>query len=85
MKNCEEKSFLGLVRGINDVADRAKTKKLTVDDIQGGTFTITNPGSFGGLFATPIISQPQVAILGIGSIQKRAVVINDAIAPDNAA
>ncbi len=80
VKACEEKSFLGLVRGINDVAERAKIKKLTVDDIQGGTFTITNPGSFGGLFATPVINQPQVAILGIGSIQKRAVVINDAIA-----
>jgi 2-oxoglutarate dehydrogenase E2 component (dihydrolipoamide succinyltransferase) len=80
VKNCEEKSFLGIVRGINDVAERAKTKKLTIDDIQGGTFTVTNPGSFGGLFATPIINQPQVAILGIGTIEKRAVVINDAIA-----
>jgi pyruvate dehydrogenase E2 component (dihydrolipoamide acetyltransferase) len=80
VKNCEEKSFLGIVRGINDVAERAKTKKLTIDDIQGGTFTVTNPGSYGGLFATPIINQPQVAILGIGTIEKRAVVINDAIA-----
>jgi 2-oxoglutarate dehydrogenase E2 component (dihydrolipoamide succinyltransferase) len=80
VKACEEKSFLGLVRGINDVAERAKTKKLTVDDITGGTFTVTNPGSYGGLFATPIISQPQVAILGIGSIQKRPVVIHDGIA-----
>ena len=80
VRNCEEKSFLGVVRGVNDVAERAKTKKLTLNDIQGGTFTITNPGSFGGLMATPIINQPQVAILGIGSIQKRAVVINDAIA-----
>ena len=80
VRNCEEKSFLGVVRGINDVADRAKTKKLTLNDIQGGTFTITNPGSYGGLMATPIINQPQVAILGIGSIQKRPVVINDAIA-----
>jgi 2-oxoglutarate dehydrogenase E2 component (dihydrolipoamide succinyltransferase) len=80
VKACEEKSFLGIVRGINDVAERAKTKKLTLDDIQGGTFTITNPGSFGGLFATPVINQPQVAILGIGSIEKRPVVVNDAIA-----
>ncbi len=80
VRNCEEKSFLGVVRGVNDVAERAKTKKLTLNDIQGGTFTITNPGSYGGLMATPIINQPQVAILGIGSIQKRPVVIHDAIA-----
>ena len=80
IKNCEEKSFLGLVRGINDVADRAKTKKLTIDDIQGGTFTVTNPGPYGAAMFTPIINQPQVAILGIGSVEKRPVVINDAIA-----
>lgn len=80
VKNCEEKSFLGLVRGVNDVADRAKTKKLTIDDIQGGTFTLTNPGPFGAAMFTPIINQPQVAILGIGSVEKRPVVINDAIA-----
>jgi len=80
IKNCEEKSFLGLVRGINDVADRAKTKKLAIDDIQGGTFTVTNPGPYGAAMFTPIINQPQVAILGIGSVEKRPVVINDAIA-----
>ena len=80
VKNCEEKSFLGLVRGVNDVADRAKTKKLAIDDIQGGTFTITNPGPYGAAIFTPIINQPQVAILGIGSVEKRPVVINDAIA-----
>jgi pyruvate dehydrogenase E2 component (dihydrolipoamide acetyltransferase) len=80
VRNCEEKSFLGLVRGVNDVADRAKTKKLTIDDIQGGTFTVTNPGPYGGAIFTPIINQPQVAILGIGSVEKRPVVINDAIA-----
>jgi 2-oxoglutarate dehydrogenase E2 component (dihydrolipoamide succinyltransferase) len=80
IKNCEEKSFLGIVRGINDVADRAKTKKLTIDDIQGGTFTVTNPGPYGAAMFTPIINQPQVAILGIGSVEKRPVVINDAIA-----
>jgi len=80
VKNCEEKSFLGLVRGVNDVADRAKTKKLAIDDIQGGTFTVTNPGPYGGAIFTPIINQPQVAILGIGSVEKRPVVINDAIA-----
>jgi 2-oxoglutarate dehydrogenase E2 component (dihydrolipoamide succinyltransferase) len=80
VRNCEEKSFLGLVRGVNDVAERARSKKLTLPDIQGGTFTLTNPGSFGGLFATPIINQPQVAILGVGTIEKRPVVIQDAIA-----
>ena len=80
VKNCEEKSFLGIARGTQDVASRARSKKLAVDDVQGGTFTITNPGSYGGLFATPIISQPQVAILGVGSIEKRPVVIDDAIA-----
>ena len=80
VKKAEEKSFLGLARAINDLAERARTKKLAVDDIQGGTFTITNPGIYGGLFGTPIINQPQVAILGIGGIEKRAVVIGDAIA-----
>jgi pyruvate dehydrogenase E2 component (dihydrolipoamide acetyltransferase) len=80
VKKAEEKSFLGLARAINDVADRARNKKLAVDDIQGGTFTITNPGIYGGLFGTPIINQPQVAILGIGGIEKRAIVIGDAIA-----
>jgi 2-oxoglutarate dehydrogenase E2 component (dihydrolipoamide succinyltransferase) len=80
VKNCEEKSFLGIVRGINDVAERARTKKLTIDDIQGGTFTVTNPGPYGAAMFTPIINQPQVAILGIGSVEKRPVVLNDAIA-----
>jgi pyruvate dehydrogenase E2 component (dihydrolipoamide acetyltransferase) len=80
VKNCEEKSFLGMVRGINDVADRAKNKKLTIDDIQGGTFTLTNPGPYGAAMFTPIINQPQVAILGIGSVEKRPVIVNDAIA-----
>ncbi|HXX94630.1 MAG TPA: dihydrolipoamide acetyltransferase family protein [Planctomycetota bacterium] len=84
VRNCEEKSFLGIVRGINDVAERAKVKKLTLNDLQGGTFTLTNPGSLGGLFATPIINQPQLAILGAGGIHKRPVVVSssagDAIA-----
>ncbi|HLY10530.1 MAG TPA: dihydrolipoamide acetyltransferase family protein [Planctomycetota bacterium] len=80
IKNCEEKSFLGMVRGINDVAERARTKKLAIDDIQGGTFTVTNPGPYGAAMFTPIINQPQVAILGIGSVEKRPVVVNDAIA-----
>jgi pyruvate dehydrogenase E2 component (dihydrolipoamide acetyltransferase) len=80
IKNCEEKSFLGLVRGVNEVAERARTKKLTIDDIQGGTFTLTNPGPYGAAMFTPIINQPQVAIIGIGSVEKRPVVVNDAIA-----
>jgi pyruvate dehydrogenase E2 component (dihydrolipoamide acetyltransferase) len=78
VRNCEEKSFLGIVRGINDVADRSKVKKLTLSDLQGGTFTLTNPGSLGGLFATPIINQPQLAILGAGGIHKRPVVVSSA-------
>lgn len=80
VKHAEEKSFLGLARAINDLAERARSKKLKIEDMAGGTFTVTNPGNYGGLFATPIIKQPEVAILGIGGIQKRAVVIHDAIA-----
>ena len=76
----DEKNFLGLVRTIHELAARARQKKLTVDDVQGGTFTITNPGVYGGLFATPIINQPQVGILGVGTIYKAPVVIQDAIA-----
>jgi len=76
----DEKNLLGLARAVNDLADRARAKKLRVDEVQGGTFTITNPGVFGSLFGTPIINQPQVAILGVGAIEKRAVVRNDAIA-----
>jgi 2-oxoglutarate dehydrogenase E2 component (dihydrolipoamide succinyltransferase) len=80
VRHCEEKSFLGLVRAINDVAERARTKKLTLDDVQGATFTITNPGNYGAIMFTPIINQPNVAILGIGTVQKRPVVVQDAIA-----
>ena len=65
---------------MQDLADRARSKRLSVEDVQGGTFTITNPGSFGGLFGLPIINQPQVAILGVGAIEKRPVVRDDAIA-----
>lgn len=78
--NADEKSLLGLARAVNDLAARAREKKLTPDEVQGGTFTITNYGIFGSLFGTPIISQPQSAILGVGAIQKRVVVIDDAIA-----
>jgi len=80
IKHADEKNILGLARAIADLGERARTKKLSPDDVAGGTFTITNPGSFGGLIGTPIISQPQVAIMGVGAIQKRAVVIDDAIA-----
>ena len=76
----DEKNLLGLARAVNDLADRARGKKLRVDEVQGGTFTITNPGVFGSLFGTPIINQPQVAILGVGTIEKRPVVRADAIA-----
>jgi pyruvate dehydrogenase E2 component (dihydrolipoamide acetyltransferase) len=80
IKHADEKNFLGIARALQELAERARTKRLSVDDVQGGTFTITNPGVFGSLFGTPIIHQPQVAILGVGVIEKRAVVRNDAIA-----
>ena len=75
LKNADELNVLGAARAINDLGDRARQKKLTPDDVQGGTFTITNPGVFGGLFGLPIINQPQVAILGVGGIKKRPVVV----------
>jgi pyruvate dehydrogenase E2 component (dihydrolipoamide acetyltransferase) len=80
IKHADEKSFLGIGRAVKDLAERARTKHLSVDDVQEGTFTITNPGVFGSLFGTPIINQPQVAILGVGAIEKRPVVRSDAIA-----
>ena len=80
IKHAEEKSFLGLQRSVNDLADRARNKKLSPDDIQDGTFTISNYGVYGGLIGMPVINQPQVAILGIGGVHKTPVVINDAIA-----
>jgi len=80
IRNADEKNLLGLSRAINDLAGRARSKKLSPDDVQGGTFTITNPGIFGALYGLPLINQPQVAILGVGGIEKRAVVIDDAIA-----
>ena len=80
IKRADEKNFLGIARAVQDLADRARSKRLSVDDVQGGTFTVTNPGSFGGLFGLPIINQPQVAILGVGAIEKRPVVRDDAIA-----
>jgi len=80
IKHAEEKNFLGLARAVNDLAVRTRNKKLIPDDIQGGTFTISNYGVFGTMIGTPIISQPQVAILGTGAIKKRVAVIDDAIA-----
>jgi pyruvate dehydrogenase E2 component (dihydrolipoamide acetyltransferase) len=80
IKNAEEKNFLGLSRAISDLAERARSKKLKPEEVQESTFSITNPGVFGGLMGLPVINQPNVAILGIGSIQKRPVVLNDAIA-----
>jgi len=80
IKNADEKSFIGLARATVDLAERARKKRLQPEDVQSGTFTITNPGVFGSLLGTPIINQPQVAILCIGAITKRPVVINDAIA-----
>jgi pyruvate dehydrogenase E2 component (dihydrolipoyllysine-residue acetyltransferase) len=77
IKNADEKSILGLARASQDLAERARTKRLKPEEIQGGTFTVTNPGVFGSLFGTPIIPQPQVAILGVGTIEKRPVVVND--------
>jgi 2-oxoglutarate dehydrogenase E2 component (dihydrolipoamide succinyltransferase) len=80
IRNADEKNLLGLSRGINDLAARARSKKLNPDEVQAGTFTITNPGIFGAVYGLPLINQPQVAILGVGTIEKRAVVIDDAIA-----
>jgi 2-oxoglutarate dehydrogenase E2 component (dihydrolipoamide succinyltransferase) len=82
IKNAESLSLLGLARQVNDLANRARSRQLNTDEVKGGTFTITNHGISGSLFATPIINQPQCAILGVGAIQKRVVVLDetDAIA-----
>ncbi|MFQ5818241.1 MAG: dihydrolipoamide acetyltransferase family protein [Terriglobia bacterium] len=80
IKAADEKSFLGLQRAVNELAERARTKKLKLEEIQHSTFAITNPGVFGGLMGLGVINQPNVAILGLGAIQKRPVVRNDAIA-----
>ncbi len=80
VKDAHLKSFTGLALAIHDLSTRARTKRLKPEDVQNGTISLTNPGSYGALFATPIISQPQVAILGIGGIAKRAAIVGDAIA-----
>jgi 2-oxoglutarate dehydrogenase E2 component (dihydrolipoamide succinyltransferase) len=82
IKKADNLSLAGLAKAANDLADRARAKKLNPDEVTGGTFTITNPGVFGGLFGTPIINQPQVAILGVGAIVKRPVVRTSAEGDD---
>jgi len=80
VKHADEKNILGIQRTMNDLAERARSKKLRPEEVQESTFSITNPGVFGGLFGLPVISQPNVGILGLGAIEKRPVVINDSIA-----
>ena len=79
IKDADTKDLLGISRAITDLAERARTKQLKPEDVAGGTFTVTNPGGIGAQFGLPIINQPQMAILGVGTIEKRAVVIDDAI------
>ncbi|MGQ9491105.1 MAG: dihydrolipoamide acetyltransferase family protein [Anaerolineae bacterium] len=76
IRDADEKSLLGLARAVSDLAERARAKKLRPDEVQGGTFTLTNHGTAGSLFATPIINQPQAGILGVGAVQKRVVVLS---------
>lgn len=80
LKHADELSLTGMARTVNDLAERAREGRLKPEEVQGGTFTLTNHGTKGSLFATPVINQPQSGILGTGAIQKRAVVLNDAIA-----
>jgi 2-oxoglutarate dehydrogenase E2 component (dihydrolipoamide succinyltransferase) len=80
IRNADEKNVVGLQRAIVDLSTRARSRQLKPDEVQGGTFSITNFGSFGSLFATPVINQPQVAILGIGAVEKQPVIVDDAIA-----
>ncbi|HEY9151383.1 MAG TPA: dihydrolipoamide acetyltransferase family protein [Anaerolineales bacterium] len=80
IKNADNLSLLAMARAVNDLANRARSKKLQPDEVKGGTFTLTNHGISGSLFAFPVINQPQCGILGVGAMQKRVVVINDAIA-----
>ena len=80
VKHADEKNLVGISRAVADLANRARSKQLKPDEVSGGTFTITNPGVFGALFGMPIINQPQVAILGVGNIEKRPVVVDDAMA-----
>lgn len=79
IRHADRKGLLQLAKEVSDLAERARNKRLNPEEVQGGTFTITNHGGFGSLFSTPIINQPQIAILGVGAVQKRPVVLNDAI------
>jgi 2-oxoglutarate dehydrogenase E2 component (dihydrolipoamide succinyltransferase) len=85
LKNAEEKNFLGLQRGITDLGERSRAKKLVPDEVQGSTFTVTNPGTFGAVFGLPIINQPNLAIMGVGGIAKAPVVITDKDGTDSIA
>lgn len=85
IKGADELSLLGMARAVNDFAERARSKKLNPDDVKGGTFTLTNHGISGSLFAFPIINQPQCGILGVGAMEKRAVVVTDADGNDSIA
>jgi 2-oxoglutarate dehydrogenase E2 component (dihydrolipoamide succinyltransferase) len=80
IKRADEKNLVGIALAVQDLAERARSKRLRVDDVQDGTFTVTNPGMFGSLFGSPIIHQPQVAKLAVGTIQERVMVRNNAIA-----
>ena len=82
LRNAEALNLLGIARGIADIASRAREKKLLPDDVQGGTFTITNPGGYGTFHGTPVISQPQAAILGTYAVVKRAWVVQDELGND---
>jgi 2-oxoisovalerate dehydrogenase E2 component (dihydrolipoyl transacylase) len=83
LKNAQDYNLLGLARAVNDLASRARAKQLKPDEVRDGTFTITNHGVSGSLFATPIINQPQVGILGVGVMEKRVKVITDAAGNDS--
>jgi 2-oxoglutarate dehydrogenase E2 component (dihydrolipoamide succinyltransferase) len=85
LKNADELNFLGLQRGITDLGERARSKKLMPTDIEGSTFTITNPGQFGAVFGLPIINQPNAAIMGVGGITKQPMVITDKDGSDSIA
>jgi 2-oxoglutarate dehydrogenase E2 component (dihydrolipoamide succinyltransferase) len=85
LKNADELNFLGLQRGITDLGERARTKKLMPADVEGATFTITNPGQFGAVFGLPIINQPNVAIMGVGGITKQPLVVTDKDGADSIA
>jgi pyruvate dehydrogenase E2 component (dihydrolipoamide acetyltransferase) len=80
VRHAEELTLTGLARALHDIAARARGRQLRPEDVHGGTFTLTNPGIFGGITGTPILNQPQVGILGLGAVRKQAVVVDDAIA-----